>query len=111
MSQPFASRRFVPAGWVLLGSIAAVALLATAGIASLRAHRGSTAAKPVAPAQTPVLSAEQRGRVQASLGALPLAFEANQGQTDPQVRYMARGNGYTVFLTANDTVFALQSSR
>jgi hypothetical protein len=44
------------------------------------------------------------------MGTLPLAFEANQGQTDPQVKYMARGNGYTVFLTANDTVFALHSS-
>ena len=111
MSKPLASRRFVPAGWVLLGSIAAVAVLAAGitGSASLRAHRGSTAAKPVAPAQAPVQIAEQRGRVQASLGALPLAFEANQGQTDPQVRYMARGNGYAVFLTANDTVFALQS--
>ena len=112
MSKPFASRRFAPAGWVLLGAIAAVGLLAAAGIMGsvrLRAHRGITAAKPVATAQAPVLNAEQRGRVQASLGALPLAFESNQGQTDPQVRYMARGNGYTVFLTANDTVFALQS--
>jgi hypothetical protein len=41
---------------------------------------------------------------------LPLAFEANQGQTDPQVKYMARGSGYTVFLTASDTVFALNAS-
>jgi len=63
-----------------------------------------------APVQVPALSAEQRGRVRESLGTLPLAFEANQGQTDPQVKYMARGNGYTVFLTANDAVFALQSS-
>jgi hypothetical protein len=47
--------------------------------------------------------------VQASLATLPLAFEANQGQTDPQVKYMARGNGYTVFLTANETVFAMSS--
>ncbi len=113
MSKPFASRKFMSAGWVGLGSIAAVAILAAAGIAgsaSLRTHRGNTAANPVAAAQAPALSAAQRGRVQASLGALPLAFEANQGQTDPQVKYMARGNGYTVFLTANDTVFALQSS-
>ena len=57
-----------------------------------------------------MLSAEQRNRVRASLGTLPLAFEANQGQTDPQVKYMARGGGYTVFLTANDTVFAMNSS-
>jgi hypothetical protein len=40
-----------------------------------------------------------------------LAFEANQGQTDPQVKYMARGNGYTVFLTGNDTVFSLHASQ
>lgn len=113
MSKSFASKKFMPAGWVGLGSIVAVAVLAAAGIAgsaSLRTHRGNSAAKPVAAAQAPALSAAQRGRVQASLGALPLAFEANQGQSDPQVKYMARGNGYTVFLTANDTVFALQSS-
>jgi len=113
VSKPFASRKLMPAGWVGLGSIAAVAILAAAGIAgsaTLRTHRGDSAVRPVAAAQAPALSAEQRGRVQASLGALPLAFEANQGQTDPQVKYMARGNGYTVFLTANDTVFALQSS-
>lgn len=112
MSKPNASTKFKLAGWAVLGSIIAVAVLAAAGIAgsaSLRAHRGSAAAKPVAAAQAPALSAEQRGRVQASLGTLPLAFEANQGQTDPRVKYMARGNGYTVFLTANDTVFSLQS--
>jgi hypothetical protein len=48
--------------------------------------------------------------VRAHLDALPLAFEANEGQTDPQVKYMARGNGYTAFLTANETVFAMHSS-
>jgi len=41
------------------------------------------------------------------LGKVPLAFEANVGQTDPQVRYLARGNGYTAFLTANGAVLAL----
>jgi hypothetical protein len=40
----------------------------------------------------------------------PLAFEANRGQTDPQVKYMARGNGYSVFLTAHDTIIALHAS-
>jgi hypothetical protein len=101
----------MPAGWVILGSIVAVAVLAALGAAaSLRSHGPVSAAKPAAAAQAPALSAEQRGRVRTTLGTLPLAFEANQGQTDPQVKYMARGNGYTVFLTSNDTVFALQSS-
>ena len=114
MSKPSASRKFTPAG-IVLGSIVAVAVVAVlevAGSASLRMHPRSTTAKAIAgaSAQSPALSAEQRGRVRASLGTLPLAFEANQGQTDPQVKYMARGNGYTVFLTANDAVFAMSSS-
>jgi Beta-propeller repeat len=115
VSNPSASRKFLPAGWIVPGSIVAVAVLAAIGIAGsagFREHSGSAPAPVVTAAsvQSPVLSAEQRGRVRESLGTLPLAFEANQGQTDPQVKYMARGNGYTVFLTANDTVFALQSS-
>jgi hypothetical protein len=38
-----------------------------------------------------------------------LAFEKNQGQTDAQVKYMARGSGYTLFLTSRDAVFSLTS--
>jgi hypothetical protein len=50
-----------------------------------------------------------QGRIQSSDSALPLAFEANQGQTDSAVKYLARGNGYTLFLTAQDTVFSLRA--
>jgi hypothetical protein len=35
-----------------------------------------------------------------SYGYLPLSFEANQGQTDDQVQFLAHGQGYTLFLTA-----------
>jgi hypothetical protein len=38
----------------------------------------------------------------------PLSFEANQDQTDAQVQYLARGPGYTVFLTATEAVLALR---
>jgi hypothetical protein len=85
-----------------------LAAIGIAGGAGLRMHNGNASAKRTI--QSPVLTAETSARVRASLEASPLAFEANQGQTDPQVKYMARGNGYTVFLTANDTVFALHSS-
>ena len=40
---------------------------------------------------------------------IPLSFEANQGQTDAQVQYLARGPGYTLFLTATEAVLALRS--
>jgi hypothetical protein len=47
----------------------------------------------------------------AHFGRIPLSFEANQGQTDRQVQFLARGPGYTVFLTATEAVLALHSGR
>ena len=41
-------------------------------------------------------------------GKLPMAFEANQGQTDPQVRYLSHGNGYELFLTTDEAVLTLR---
>jgi hypothetical protein len=41
-------------------------------------------------------------------GQLPLSFEANQGQTDGQVQFLAHGQGYTFFLTAREAVFAFR---
>ena len=40
-------------------------------------------------------------------GQLPLVFEENLGQTDPAVRFLARGRGYTLFLTPEETVLRL----
>src|SRR5688572_14116982 len=37
-------------------------------------------------------------------GKLPLSFEANRGQTDARVDFVARTNSYTLFLTAGDAV-------
>jgi len=39
----------------------------------------------------------------AGYGKLPLTFEQNQGQTDARVKFLARGSGYTVFLTGDET--------
>jgi hypothetical protein len=36
-----------------------------------------------------------------------LGFEANQGLTDPEVKFLSRGRGYSLFLTANEAVLAL----
>jgi len=41
-------------------------------------------------------------------GQLPLSFEENRGQTDAQVKFLARGLGYTLFLTATEAVLALR---
>jgi hypothetical protein len=45
--------------------------------------------------------------VMSKLAEQPLRFEANAGQTDSRVSYMARGNGYTLFLAGNQAVMKL----
>ena len=48
-----------------------------------------------------------REAVSAAYGRLPLLFEANAGQTDPQVRFFSRGSGYGLFLTSTEAVLVL----
>ena len=43
--------------------------------------------------------------------ALPLAFEANRGQTDSHVRFLARGSGYSLFLTQSGVSLSLRGER
>jgi len=45
----------------------------------------------------------------AALAAVPLRFEANQGQTDSQVKFLSRGDGYSLFLTSSEVVFTLRT--
>jgi hypothetical protein len=42
-------------------------------------------------------------------GKLPLTFEPNQGQTDPRVKFLARRDGYTVFLSSTETTLELSA--
>jgi len=48
--------------------------------------------------------------VEAAYGHLPLSFEANQGQVDPQVQFLARGRGHQLFLTPSEAVLTLRTS-
>ena len=45
-----------------------------------------------------------------SYGKLPLVFELNQGQSDREVKFLARGPGYALFLTPTEAVFALRKA-
>ena len=47
--------------------------------------------------------------IEAAYGKLPLSFEVNQGQSDPDVKFLSRGRGYTLFLTATEAVLSLSS--
>ncbi|MBI1918883.1 MAG: SBBP repeat-containing protein [Planctomycetes bacterium] len=84
----------------------------TAGFGSLvQADQGGTgdpsavgtAVAPLRPVLPPSLPV--------NFGKLPLAFERNEGQTDPSVSFMARGKGYGIFLTSTEAVAVLAKSR
>src|SRR5688572_20843244 len=47
--------------------------------------------------------------IQQTVAALPLRFEANHGQTDERVSFLARGPAYGVFLTPMEAVLTLRS--
>ena len=52
----------------------------------------------------------QEARLQ-EYGKLPLAFEENKGQWDGATKFLARGAGYRLFLTANGSVMGLRSGK
>ena len=39
-------------------------------------------------------------------GNVPLSFELNQGQTDARVKFLTRASAYTLFVKADEAVFA-----
>jgi hypothetical protein len=47
-------------------------------------------------------------RSEASYLHLPLSFERNQGQTDPQVKFLSRGSGYALYLTPTEALLSLR---
>lgn len=51
--------------------------------------------------------AATRMRLNETYGKLPLSFEPNQGQADAKVKFLSRGSGYTLLLTATEAVLRL----
>ena len=49
-----------------------------------------------------------RSRISEAYGKTALSFQANQGQTAPEVRFLARASGYDLFLTQTEAVMTLR---
>jgi len=65
---------------------------------------------PTSPRAGRAASEQARPQVVAAYAKLPLHFEANQGQTNEQVRFLARGSGYGLFLTPTESVLVLRKT-
>src|SRR5437867_12589063 len=53
------------------------------------------------------LSANVSGKGRSAEIALAMSFEANPGQIEPQIKYISRGPGYTLFLRPTEATLAL----
>src|SRR6266481_5084594 len=49
-------------------------------------------------------------RITEGYGRLPMSFEPNVGQTDPQFRYVSRGSAYDVYMADAEVVFEKRAS-
>jgi hypothetical protein len=90
--------------------MAAFLAMAVVAAASVAFYFGTTVY--AAQTNTPKLSAPKTSASQPlpKSFSLPMFFEPNQGQTDPQVKFLARGSGYGLFLTADEAVLKLHRS-
>src|SRR6266850_3198159 len=92
-----------------LGSVAAVLTIFGQGRApqsETRRLHNLDLARPVSEGLTPAKKLE----LASAYGKFPLSFEANQGQTNPRVKFLSRGSGYSLFLTPTEAVLTFRSS-
>ena len=111
-------KKFMPVGWIVaVAALAAIgiALAAFAGSdypASNSHRRASAATVAPTPASTARTAAPpSQDRVKAKYAALPLAFEKNEGQANPQIQYVARGKGYKLGLKSNQAIMTLPGKK
>lgn len=91
---------------------AARAALATLALTTAVTALTVTQPRPdAAAAASPVAgtSAAAENRARRAFAAMPLSFEANRGQVDAEVDYLARGDGFTLFLTQQGAVFDMRA--
>ena len=86
----------------MVATIAALCMFVGVGAALTGPLRASRVASGSA---TPMGSRNEQLR---TFGKLPLSFEPNVGQTDPRIRFLSRGAGYTLFVTQDQAVLSMR---
>lgn len=97
--------------WRVRGSLAALALggLAVFTLSGTSGTNGSSLLGQLNPFTKNGIqhAANVTPNLHSQYGKLPLFFEKNEGQVHSEVKYLSRGAGYTLYLTADEAVFQL----
>jgi len=89
-------------------SCKAATLIIVVGAALFRPYMMKAQPSPAPALKSNAAPAASDGHAIEEYGRLPLGFEPNQGQTDGRVKFLTRGRGYTLFLTADEAVLSLR---
>src|SRR5262245_12143130 len=92
--------------FTLYVSISTVFIVGVAG--SHLSHQRSAARTDSGKTHSSPPSRVTSRRVREAYGKLPMRFEANQGQSGEEARFLSRGAGYSLFLTPNEAVLRLR---
>ncbi len=95
------TQRLWAIGLVLAALLAVLAVVERSG--------GGAQPKTDASRATPSATPNDAG-LEEAYGRLPIAFEANRGQSDPAVKFLSRGPGYNLFLTPTEAVLTLSET-
>src|SRR5262245_34160446 len=98
-------------GFFRLGALFLLALLTTITVSLALAklkHMTPARLSPEIGAGAAPAKAPDKSQVSETLGRLPLGFEANRGQCDGSADFIARGPGYSLFLSATEAAMALR---
>src|SRR5262249_1904078 len=78
---------------------------------AMNAHHSATALRTSSSQIISPVEAEARAGINERYGRLPMRFEANPAHTDHTVKFITRGDAYSLFLTAKEAVWRWQRAR
>src|SRR5437867_854005 len=101
-SSPFKNRKELDMSHVRrnLAVVLAVFFALLRVVVVSHAQGGSAVAVTTESALEKTVQTDKAGLLK-SYGKLPLTFEANQGQASPEIKFLSRGGGYSLYLTSN----------
>jgi hypothetical protein len=99
---PWCARAVLFSIVVVMMVAAGAAAQSVTGLVAPKAAAGQVASTAAAPP-----AASPAAALMADYGRLPLRFEVNEGQIAPEVKFVARGGGYALFLTDRAAVLSL----
>jgi len=101
-------RRMPPVRYASIACVFALVVAFPSSNPRLISYAKNSSSTPAPSSSSLQVAPAARSHVSETYGKLPLSFEANRGQSDAKVKFLSRGQGYTLFLTNDEAVLSLR---